>query len=375
MGLTKRKDSFYVEFMVLDDGVRLWLAPPGQGKLKRWKVGTRERRIAQTQEAVIKTGLLAGTLKSASVERPILFEEWVETYLGIQEVTLLRTYDRVGQVLRNLFVPYFKGKPVCEVTAVDIEAFRTAKANEGLSVGAINFYHAILKRCLSVARRRGIIQVNPASDVSLPDPGNERSRVLTQEEFASLMMTLEHEDRLILLMGYDCGMRRGEILALTWDKISLVDRVICLPGSATKNKTLRVVPMTDRVYAALQGLPRMADTPRVFPEGDGFPYRFKKATQRLGISDFVFHDTRHCARTNLRRAGVDTSVAMKMLGHKSEKMSRRYDAIEVQDLHDAARRLNAYNRVTVAQSAERRSEEPDTQVRFLAVTPQLRAEA
>jgi integrase len=342
MGLTKRKDSFYVEFRVLDDGERLILAPPGLGKLKRWKVGTCERRIARTQEAVIKTGLLAGTFKSASIERPTLFEDWVETYLEIQEVTLLRTYERVAQILRGTFVPLFKGRPVSDLTADDVEAFRTTKATEGLSVGAVNFYHAILKRCLSVARRRGIIPMNPAADVSLPDPQNERNRVLTQEEFSTLLMALEHEDRLILLMGYDCGMRRGEIIPLTWDRIDLQDRVIALPGAFTKNKTLRVVPMTDRVYTALQGLPRGAESPRVFPEGDGFPYRFKKATKKLGIADFVFHDTRHCARTNLRRAGVDTSVAMKMLGHKSEKMSRRYDAIEVRDLHDAARMLNHY---------------------------------
>ena len=79
-----------------------------------------------------------------------------------------------------------------------------------------------------------------------------------------------------------------------------------------------------------------------FSDGDGFPYRFKKTVKRLNIPDFTFHDTRHCARTNLRRAGVDTSVAMEMLGHKSEKMSRRYDAIETRDLQDAARRLNQY---------------------------------
>lgn len=35
MGLTKRKDSYYVEFPVLDDGKALRLAPPGMGKLRR----------------------------------------------------------------------------------------------------------------------------------------------------------------------------------------------------------------------------------------------------------------------------------------------------------------------------------------------------
>lgn len=40
------------------------------------------------------------------------------------------------------------------------------------------------------------------------------------------------------------------------------------------------------------------------------------------------HDLRHCAFTNLRRAGVDTATAMKIVGHNSGKMWKRYNAIE-----------------------------------------------
>ena len=52
---------------------------------------------------------------------------------------------------------------------------------------------------------------------------------------------------------------------------------------------------------------------------------FKTALKDAGITDFRFHDLRHCASTNLRRAGVDTATAMKIIGYKSEKMWKRYD--------------------------------------------------
>lgn len=57
--------------------------------------------------------------------------------------------------------------------------------------------------------------------------------------------------------------------------------------------------------------------------------------------------------TNLGRAGVDTTTAMRIVGHKSEQMHRRYNTIEPEDLHAAAAKLQAYTAnslITVADS-------------------------
>ncbi len=66
MGLTKRKDSYYVEFRVLDDGKTLRLATNVAGaRLKRWKVGSLNKTTAKQQEAIIKTDLMKGIVQSA----------------------------------------------------------------------------------------------------------------------------------------------------------------------------------------------------------------------------------------------------------------------------------------------------------------------
>ena len=54
------------------------------------------------------------------------------------------------------------------------------------------------------------------------------------------------------------------------------------------------------------------------------------------------HDFRHSAATTLRRAGVDTLTAMKIIGPKSEKMHRRYNQISPVDLHKAVGKLVSY---------------------------------
>lgn len=66
---------------------------------------------------------------------------------------------------------------------------------------------------------------------------------------------------------------------------------------------------------------------------------FTTAPVGASITDFRFHDWRHGAFTNLRRAGVDMAMAMKIVGHKSEKMWKRYNAIEERDLTQAAQKF------------------------------------
>ena len=69
---------------------------------------------------------------------------------------------------------------------------------------------------------------------------------------------------------------------------------------------------------------------------------FHTAVRKAGIEDLRFHDLRHCAATNLRRAGVDTVTAMKIVGHKSEQMHRRYNTVAESDLAAAAVKINTY---------------------------------
>lgn len=63
---------------------------------------------------------------------------------------------------------------------------------------------------------------------------------------------------------------------------------------------------------------------------------------RLPVVRLRVHDFRNTASTNLRRAGVDTAPAMKIVGHKSDRMHRRYNTIEPEDLHKAAEKLHTF---------------------------------
>jgi integrase len=73
---------------------------------------------------------------------------------------------------------------------------------------------------------------------------------------------------------------------------------------------------------------------------------FRRVRQQTGITNTVFHDHRHTATTNLRRAGVDALTAMKITGHKTMAVFKRYNTImeieDEQDLKAAQRRMDTY---------------------------------
>ncbi len=203
---------------------------------------------------------------------------------------------------------------------------------------------------------------NPASAVPLPDPHNERDRVLTEEEWTSLHTAAKPHLKPVLLLAYHLGQRFSEIIKLTWDRVDLQRGFITLRAIDTKTKKPRRVPLTPTVKVALQDLVKVRSltTNHVFLY-EGKPIKrisrtFRTALKEAGIKDFRFHDLRHCASTNLRRAGVDTATAMRIVGHKSEKMWKRYNAMEGSDLLKAVGQLDTYLQtntvLTLACSAE-----------------------
>lgn len=361
MGLTKRKDSYYVEFHVLDDGRALTLASAGQGgKLKRWKVGSVNKTVARQQEALIKTDLMKGHIKSDK-ERAITFEEWATDYLQLEEIQRLRSLkDRVN-VVRLQLIPYFGKKHLTAITPEDVEAYRgqRRKSNgKAVSLQTINNDHIILKHCLNVAKRKRLLTTNPATLVPIPCANNERDRVLTAEEWQRLYEVASAHLKPILLAAYHLGQRLGEILNLTWDRVDLHRGIITLRGVDTKTNKPRQVPMTPQVKTTLVELSKVRDIAHkhVFVYQRN-PVRevkttFRTACRKAGIENLRFHDLRHCAATNLRRAGVDTTTAMQIIGHKSPLMWKRYNSVAESDLLTAANKLNTYLSNTVITPAD-----------------------
>src|SRR5687768_1115304 len=123
MGLTRRRDSYYVEFPVLDDGKTLTLARGIVGaKLKRWKVGSVNRTVAKQQEALIKTDLMKGSIRSDQAQ-PLLFKDWAMRYLDLEEVKRLRSYRDRERIVRQQLIPFFGSTLLQEIRPEQVEEY------------------------------------------------------------------------------------------------------------------------------------------------------------------------------------------------------------------------------------------------------------
>lgn len=273
------------------------------------------------------------------------------TYLELEEVKSLRSFVGRSHSVKTHLIPFFGGKVLGEIKPADVEAFRCQRKRPNgkpASIQTINHDHVALKHCLNVAIRRGLLQANAASRVPLPNPRNERDRVLTDDEWGKLYCKAKPHLKPVLLLAYQLRQRFSEIVSLTWNRVDLKRGFITLRSVDTKANTGRQVPMTPDVRGTLQRLAKVRSlTSRHVFSYKGKPLKritrsFKTALKDAKITDFRFHDLRHCASTNLRRAGVDTATVMKIIGHKSDKMWKRYNAIEERDLHEAALKMHNY---------------------------------
>lgn len=182
---------------------------------------------------------------------------------------------------------------------------------------------------------------------------NARDRILTGEERDKLLAKLPPHTRAIVATGYYAGMRKSEVVNLTWDKIDLKNRMIKLDAADTKDGEPRKIPVGNKLFKILSNIPRAIHDDHVFLY-KGKPIKdirtaLIRACRDAGIpygrstrDGFVFHDTRHCFNTNMRKAGVAETVIMKMTGHSTREMFQRYDTVDMADAQTAVDRMEDF---------------------------------
>jgi len=191
-----------------------------------------------------------------------------------------------------------------------------------------------------------------------------RTGFLEQYEYDRLRLQA-HALWLRALLATYCtfGFRRAELLRLRVRQVNLVDNTINLPAGATKNGKARTVVMTQEVRALVAALieGKTADD-FVFTHDDGTPVvdfrgAWKKMFKDAGVEPRRLHDMRRSAVRNAIRRGVDRDTVKKMSGHLTDDVFSRYNIRAVDDLKDAAEKIEqgaAQIRATATKTATER---------------------
>jgi integrase len=190
---------------------------------------------------------------------------------------------------------------------------------------------------------------------------NARKITLSLDNFLRLLSYAPPHLAGILGTGFYTGMRKSEILGLTWDKVDLANRLIYLEAEDTKDDEPRVIPICDELYEILRIQPKSDNHNHLFSYRgkrikDNFKRSFQTACRRAGIpygrktkGGITFHDLRHTFNTHMRKAGVPESVIMQITGHSTREMFDRYNTVDEDDAREAVEMFSGYlNRKDVA---------------------------
>ena len=294
------------------------------------------------------------------VKKEYTFGELLEWYLDHPKAKRKKTYLRdveMSRVLRE----HFGRRPAREIKATDIEIFQNrmletpSKRGRSYKPATVNRLTTLFKRIYNLAIRDDMVEKNPCWKVPLLPERNVRDRIVSSEEFEAIKSQLP-EYALILSLGYYLGMREGEILNLREKQVHFYDNgaeegSIDLYDGETKSAEGRKIsfgslvgkPLKDHLARLKKGDPERF----LFTTAKGnllgnFRRDFQRACRRAGIKGLCFHDFRHTAITNMRKAGVNISVIMTISGHKSMAMFRRYNRIDLDDGKEAMRKLEVY---------------------------------
>jgi integrase len=222
---------------------------------------------------------------------------------------------------------------------------------KGAAGATINRERSALSKLFKILMEADMVDRNPVRE-TLPADEREGQRdiVISYSDFNRILDVCSLWAKPIFQTLYYSGMRRGEALNLTRDKVNLESRIITLGYSETKERRSKRVPIHRLLVPILEEIRSMgAGHERVFlnedgsiPHEDSLSRAWRKAVQAVGIDPRpTVHDLRHCWKTNAMRSGVHPAIADMIVGHGDKKKSLQslYLTISDQDLLDAIDRM------------------------------------
>lgn len=340
--------------------VQVYLGKGEDGKRKYKTVYGATQKEADKKADELRTQLGKG-LDVANKTKT--FKEWAKLFLASQKPVLSTSEYELKKNRLQFFYDYFGEANIESIRPFQIEAALMKLAEKNPTTGnpsakkTLSVYKQVCGQVFKFAIKNRVVEYNPAEYAELPKnaPQKER-RALTETERKWIMEcdSTEQRAKRAAMIAMFCGLRRGEMTALTWNDINFKDKTITVNKSYNfKSNTVklpktaagvRTVPMPDNLVEFLKNEKKEGINVIVSKSGKlmtesawkrmlesflidleiahGTGKKKKKCAPEptvFTIQLFGWHDLRHTYATILYEAGVDVLTAQYLLGHASAK--------------------------------------------------------
>ena len=277
------------------------------------------------------------------------FGEWAEMWAKKKTVGMKYSYRRNNRGYLNHLNPIYE-IPIREVKTMHIEAIvvelaecnphthrpSSKKLLKNIRSTAMSIIEYAINNCDNLYKNKAV-----AVEIPTNAPKTERTALSVNEQH--LVFTTSHRAKISAMIMLLCGLRVGEMIALTWDNIDLEKGTIYVCQSAynvnsnrmeiqhkTKNGKTRNVSIPRRLIEMLKQEKKISKSRFVTTKANGMDMHSRGSWYKmwqsyidtLGIY-FTAHQLRHTYASMLYAAGVDVKSASELLGHSDIEITMR----------------------------------------------------
>ena len=330
----KNNGSWYVQFRYTD-----WKGERHQ----KFKRGFTTKREAQAWEREF--------LMQKQADVNMTFESFVALYeKDVKPKLKLNTWLSKEHIIKKKILPYFKNRKLSEITARDVidwqNEIRTLANSKGkpYSPDYLENIHTQLSCIFNHAVKYYGLQVNPASKAG--GMGDEQPREMlfwTKEEYLKFSEAMMDKplSYYAFEMLYWCGIREGELLALTpvdfdfeaqtvrinksYQRIKGQD-VITTPKTKKSNRVIQMPDfLCDEMQDYLKQLYGAEPDSRLFPVSKHYlKHEMERGCKETGVKKIRVHDIRHSHVSLLIDMGFSALAIADRVGHESVHITYRY---------------------------------------------------
>ena len=336
-----------------------------------------------------------------------LFSEWLDYWLNefVKPKVKPKTFDDYEYIVRVHIKPKLGDYQLREITPELLLMFYNDKRSEKkLSPKKdTNGNYIASEKIISLRTLKKIqVTINASLEkaIAINKISENPNKYLDKIQYQSPEATFLNSDQIVeflesivndrwyaaFVTDLGTGLRLGELIALTWDKIDLNNGIIevsvttttiknhnsvnnerktsIITGTPKTEKSKRFVPMPDDVIEVLKKWKKNQTEEKlaskdyknydnhVFTWEDGRPVRadwlssyFSKLIHKLGYNNITFHKLRHSYATMLLEAGEEMKVIQKNLGHSDlSTTSEIYTHVLEKMKVRAAKKLNGFTK-------------------------------
>ncbi len=251
----------------------------------------------------------------------------------------------IRRVLDKDVLPVIGQKKLGEVTALDVLGITDRIKARGSDQMALTTRN-IIKRLYAYAIARHLVELNPGAAVEARYIATAKSRdvALNPDEIGKLLRviytsSMRRANKLALHLLILCMVRKSELIDAQWSEIDFDKAEWRIPSERTKMGRPHVVFLSQQSLEMFEELNALSSgSVYVLPSRGSLQRPIAKTTLNatirtldIDIRDFVIHDFRRTASTQLHEAGFNSDWIEKALAHEQKGVRGVYNKAEYAD--------------------------------------------